>query len=479
MNGDLHAVGTWSALAPREFVETAYAFILRRPPTAVEREQMLAALLQGDTRTWLLGLLRYGDEGRRCGVQLDGLHSRYLAQRLFRVPLLGPVLEWINAVVRLPSSFRYFRSVSQIDAETRSAARRADEDRIADVERRHAQVRNDLENVLFAVDRLRSDLDGVRTAVDQTRGALAEAREDAGRMRNDIARMRADVLADFGAALDRNASEVAAAMERIRTDHAALADMAKQTQSDLAAISPPPLDDTLEVIGSPLAALARERAGLPAASPIPTLAPDRRYSMFESIFYESPAVAAKQRVYLPYLNRELTSQFPVLDLGCGRGEFLRILQESFVRGIGVDINRTGLAKLRDDGFDVIESDLVEFLERDTATYSAIVMLQVAEHLDDDELDRMLTLAAARVAPGGTLILETPNPLSPFALAVFHTDATHVRPLPPERLRYSIEAAGFEQARTLFQARIPRDQFAGPDPRAYYADYAIIAIRSSI
>jgi len=46
------------------------------------------------------------------------------------------------------------------------------------------------------------------------------------------------------------------------------------------------------------------------------------------------------------------------------------------------------------------------------------------------------------------------------------------------MRYSIEAAGFEHATTLYQARIPANQFAGPDPRAYYADYAIIAYRTA-
>jgi len=69
-------------------------------------------------------------------------------------------------------------------------------------------------------------------------------------------------------------------------------------------------------------------------------------------------------------------------------------------------------------------------------------------------------------------------LSPFALGTFHTDPTHVNPIPPERMRYAIEAAGFERTLTLFQARIPEGQFAGPDPRAYYADYAIVGYRSS-
>jgi O-antigen chain-terminating methyltransferase len=106
------------------------------------------------------------------------------------------------------------------------------------------------------------------------------------------------------------------------------------------------------------------------------------------------------------------------------------------------------------------------------------VLQVAEHLSAAQLERLLDLLAQRLLPGAPLIIETPNPLSPFALGVFHSDPTHVAPLPPEAMRYHIEVAGFERARTLFQARIPRDQFAGPDPRCYYADYAIVAFRSA-
>ena len=63
-----------------------------------------------------------------------------------------------------------------------------------------------------------------------------------------------------------------------------------------------------------------------------------------------------------------------------------------------------------------------------------------------------------------------------ACATIDTDPTHVDPIPPERLRFAVEAAGFERSRTLFQARVPPGVFAGPDAKAYYMDYAIIAYR---
>lgn len=352
---------------PRKFIDTAYQAILDRPPTATEHEQMLAAMMRGDARTWLLGTLRYGAEGRAHGASIAGLRRRYLAQRMFRLAAIGPLLEWINAAASLPKALRYFRA--------------------------------------------------------------------------ELA--RADV----------------------------------EARSRLDAIHPPPLGDTLETAGSSLTSLARERSGISAETRLASLTAHARYALFESVFYESPAVAAKQRVYIPYVDRELARQLPFLDLGCGRGEFMRILREAGIESVGVDINPTGLRALRADAFTVVEQDILEFLEADRRTYSGASVLQVVEHLTHDRIERMLALVAARLAPRAVLIVETPNPLSPFALGVFHTDPTHVSPLPPERLRYSIEAAGFEHARTLFQARIPKDQFAGPDPRAYYADYAIIAERS--
>ena len=255
-----------------------------------------------------------------------------------------------------------------------------------------------------------------------------------------------------------------------------LATSIRDIRSALDRISPPPLAETLEIAGSPLIDLARQRAGIASATPIASLPSDARYALFETIFYESPAVAAKQRVYIPYIDRDLTRQFPFLDLGCGRGEFLRILRDEGIESVGVDINATVLAKLRAEGFNVTERDILDFLRDDRRTYAGASVLQVVEHLSSAGIEQMLALIAERLAPGAVLIVETPNPLSPFAMGVFHTDPTHVAPLPPERMRYSIEAAGFERTRTLFQARIPADQFAGPDPHAYYADYAIIAQR---
>ena len=401
---------------PREFVDTAYRTILGRAPSDAERERMLEALLTGSTRPLVLGTLRYGEEGSARAVDVRGLRARYLVQRLFRIPVIGAALEWASAVVRLPRTLRFFRGAVETQAVRQSALQQQ-----------------------FAAEY----------------AALVQRTADAERR-----------LVDAERTLDSAIFEARAVKE-----------LAERTRTRVDAIHPPPLAETMVFPGGPLAAIARKRAGLSPGVPIDSLSAHTRYALFESVFYDSRTVAAKQRIYLDYVDREVARDAPFLDLGCGRGEFLQILRGAGVESIGVDVNPEVLGPLRAQGFTVFEQDLVAFLEHEGPIFSGASVLQVAEHLPPLQIEQVLSLIAQRLVPGAVLIVETPNPLCPFALGMFHTDPTHISPIPPERMRYAVEAAGFERTVTLFQARIPEGQFAGPDPRAYYADYAIVAYRS--
>lgn len=401
---------------PREFVDTAYRTILGRAPSDAERERMLEALLTGSTRPLVLGTLRYGEEGSARAVDVRGLRARYLVQRLFRIPVIGAALEWASAVMRLPRTLRFFRGAVETQAVRQSALQQQ-----------------------FAAEY----------------AALVQRTADAERR-----------LVDAERTLDSAIFEARAVKE-----------LAERTRTRVDAIHPPPLAETMVFPGGPLAAIARKRAGLSPGVPIDSLSAHTRYALFESVFYDSRTVAAKQRIYLDYVDREVARDAPFLDLGCGRGEFLQILRGAGVESIGVDINPEVLGPLRAQGFTVFEQDLVAFLEHEGPMFSGASVLQVAEHLPPLQIEQVLSLIAQRLVPGAVLIVETPNPLCPFALGMFHTDPTHISPIPPERMRYAVEAAGFERTVTLFQARIPEGQFAGPDPRAYYADYAIVAYRS--
>jgi SAM-dependent methyltransferase len=490
---------------PRQFVDAAYKRILGREPTAPERQQMLDELLAGATRPFLLGTLLYGVEGRQSGVVVRGVRARYLVQRVFRIPLLGGALDWVNAFLRLPRTLRFFRGANEAQELRQSlvhqqhvAEHAGIEQRLVDAERRLAETSRYfgdlsakaamLESALAALQQLQVDEAAeFRAAHAEFRTANAEFRIADAELRTAHAELRT-AYAELHAAN----TELRGQHTQFREQHEALAarvatgaedlhaldNFAQTTRTRLDAIHPPPLPEVLTIAGDSLAALARERGGIASDVPFAALSADARYALFEAVFYDSRAVAAKQRIYIDYLDRELGRQAPFLDLGCGRGEFLHILRELGIDSIGVDSNADVIRRLQDESFTVVEQDIVAYLETNEQMYSGASMLQVAEHLSPSTIENVLTLLASRLLPGALLIVETPNPLSTFALGVFHTDPTHISPIPPERMRYSIEAAGFERATTLYQARIPANQFAGPDPRAYYADYAIIAYRTA-
>ena len=413
------------------FVENAYRILLGRPPAPREYHDTLKALLNGEAKTWLLGTLRYSGEGRVRGVAVPGLWRRYLGQRLFHLRGIGPILEWLYALCRLP------RSLHTLNAATQVAAG----------------------NVLDIDHTVRG------LAVDRAPAFDCSEREP---QPDDAATSNLQQLHEI---LQSQIQELEGELALMKVHLHAL-------RSRVEGFFPPHVPDNFEVTPTSLLAIARERVGMRNDVDVSRLSRHARYALFEAVFYESAAVSAKQRVYLPYLNRELTERHPFLDVGCGRGEFLRILADEGIRAIGVDVNPVGLESLEKAGFEVVEQDLLAFLAADARTFAGASVLQVAEHLTADAIERMLSLLAARLAPGAVLIVETPNPLSPFALSHFHTDPTHIAPIPPERLRFSIEAAGFEATRTLFQAKVPVQTPMGADPCAYYMDYAIIGYRSA-
>lgn len=206
-----------------------------------------------------------------------------------------------------------------------------------------------------------------------------------------------------------------------------------------------------------------ESAGPPAArpggsslAPSPASAPGIPpgvYALFEERFRGSTAdIARGQRAYLEWL-KPLSG--PVLDVGCGRGEFLKLLAAEGISASGLESNPVSVAACRRDGLEVEEADALSALARRPAgKLGAVVAFQVVEHWPPDAIFRFLQEARRILAPGGVLVAETVNTDSLSALRAFYLDPTHVRPVPPDALRFLAEAAGFAQARIEPRSPLP-------------------------
>lgn len=174
------------------------------------------------------------------------------------------------------------------------------------------------------------------------------------------------------------------------------------------------------------------------------------YSLFEERFRGSPEeIEAKQRSYLAEL-RGLPG--PVFDLGCGRGEFLRLLRTEGIPAAGAEMNPVAVSLCRADGLEVTEEEGLSALGRySPGSLGGVVAFQVVEHWTPEKTFRFLREARRALASGGVLIVETINTDSLSTLKAFYLDPSHVRPVPPDALKFLAEAAGFAEVRVLYRA----------------------------
>jgi SAM-dependent methyltransferase len=155
----------------------------------------------------------------------------------------------------------------------------------------------------------------------------------------------------------------------------------------------------------------------------------------------------------------------VLDMGCGRGEFLDLLRAAGISGRGLDINAAMVEETRARGLLAEEADALGYLRSlQPEALGGLFAAQVIEHLPPDYLAAVLEEAARVIRPGGLIVLETINPTSWVAFfESYIRDLTHVRPLHPETMQYLLRVSGFSDVRIQFsspvapEARLARAQ----------------------
>jgi O-antigen chain-terminating methyltransferase len=157
-------------------------------------------------------------------------------------------------------------------------------------------------------------------------------------------------------------------------------------------------------------------------------------------------ISKRQSVYLDRVRDAVsrTGKTSFLDIGCGRGEFLELLREGGLEPRGVDSNAAMIAHCRELGLDVSKADGIDFLrEAPEGELAGISGFHIIEHIPFDALISLLDAALRALAPGGILILETPNPANLLVAAErFYFDPTHRNPLPSEMIAFMVEARGF-------------------------------------
>jgi O-antigen chain-terminating methyltransferase len=236
---------------------------------------------------------------------------------------------------------------------------------------------------------------------------------------------------DFTGALARSALEIQQRMwtdmERIRLEYERLIHSELRTIRQRAAITTPQPNPSRDPHPS------RDREGAFST-------PLFDYARFAERFRGAEEyVKTGQQFYLPYFAQCQS----VLDIGCGRGEFLEMMRGAGVPARGIDLSEESVALCRHKKLDAEIADLFDHLaDLPEAALDGIFCSQVVEHLPPERLPEMIKLSASRLSRNGVIAIETPNPecLAIFATH-FYLDPTHTRPVPHPLLAFYLEEFG--------------------------------------
>lgn len=387
-----------------EFVERAYRAILKREPEQAGYARYLEALRGGRfDRVDVLYSLRNSQEGKERNVRVKGLKARALLRRVYRLPVLGYLVEWLIAVCRLPLLIREQRLFQG-----------------------YSQART--EEVIAHLNQMSEHLNQIHASIYEEFRKLAEA--DAERAQAISEQMAAQALQ-----FSQHAEQFA---QRLQATRAELVLQERRTLQLLQEAGQP----------APTASHARQTSEVVAGEKRPLS--DSFYAAFEEHFRGSREEIMKRlQVYLPIL-REAGVAAGVLDIGCGRGEWLELLQQEGIEARGLDTNRVQVEACMKRGLEVAHADALTHLRALPDNHlSAVTGFHVIEHLEFEELVALMDEIVRVLKPGGLCIFETPNPENVSVTGHnFYVDPTHRAPLPIPMMKFLFESRGFRKTEVM-------------------------------
>lgn len=391
LNQPFYTIEEFAALDEEAFLRNAYRVVLGREMDGVGGSYYLPALRNGHIGVVrVLSALRRSAEGKQRGVKIRWLWPAAVVDRLASLPVVG----------------KFFAPLMIFLVRSQTTRRLAT----------HAERHTDL------ISSINTSFSAIRKNLIQFDRRADITERDVSDLQQELARVREDAT--------KAVSEVMATRQLIARQQAELRRLVDEAR----------------------AALPKAEAPTPVEA-LEDHALDAFYVAFENRFRGSTAeIGKRSERYLPIFRQTeaVAAGGIVLDIGCGRGEWLSLLGKHNIQTRGIDLNVSMVAEARALGHDVVEGDVIGYLRTlPEESLAAITGFHIVEHLSFKDLITLFDEAKRVLVRGGIILFETPNPENLVVGAcTFHYDPTHQKPLPPDFLRFIAEARGYGESRII-------------------------------
>jgi SAM-dependent methyltransferase len=489
-----------------DFVRNAYRALLKREPEAAALVDHLTNLGSGRfNKIDVLASLHFSPEGKQAAVKIDGLWWPVAIRRLGRIPFFGYLFQMGLAIARLPRLHQHQRQsefyvlaqqqrivnhahqvhkqladeLAQISAQTAALGEQsASQQRTIELVLQQQQILADGEDPVHK--QLAGELAKIseqaiafaeQTATQQqTVGLLTHQQqllaqqqsELKGVIESGLSATRQLVEEQTRQALTRQDELNHSFDERSRQFLDGQHQMSQQLQEQIQKLLDEQRQTRTELLMQErrltlLLETVREQPQEPSHLPLSKVMADEEehlldplYASFEDRF-RGPRDEVKKRleVYLPIL-KDAEVATDVLDVGCGRGEWLELLKGEAIDARGVDHNRVFVEQCRQNGLDVVEDDALIYLRGlPDKSLNVVTSFHLVEHLPFESLINLLDEMVRTLRSGGLLILETPNPEN-FMVGSFsfYADPTHRNPIPSATLQFLLESRGLSRVEVM-------------------------------
>jgi len=410
---NVYLVSDFTKYYDKEFIEKIYLGVLKREVDKPSLNHYLELLLSGKrSKTEILATIRFSKEGKTKNVEILGIKKRYFIAVLFRLPILGYLVKIIISLLRLP---RIMQNLNRIDAQSFQTNQNFQNqiNTKVNTDYFHSQI-----DTKVNLDDFHKDMFIIETAISENL--------------DKSTMLTNQKFEDLKEQIQLQLSEVQNAKIYLREVEQNLQTLIQKAQDSIESPVTSFDDKNTEFIKG----IIEEKDHML----------DSLYIAFEDKFRGSRA-DIKQRLeyYLPLVKENLKDKNSlVVDLGCGRGEWIELLKENSIQAMGIDLNRLMVQESIKHGLQAIYSDAIKYLKSlESQSVDIVSGFHIVEHLPFEVLIELFDESHRVLKKGGMIIFETPNPENLMVGSCsFYTDPTHINPIPPVTLQFLAQNRGF-------------------------------------